>query len=141
MPVTGNTIYGGTHGLLSTADDYYKFCRMLLNGGSWAGRQYLSPKTVELMTMNHLGELEREPGEGFGLGFGVIIDVAATQQPGSVGQYYWSGAYSTYFFVDPQEELIAILMLQLQPYNGYYSKKFRQLVYQTLVDSAPAADR
>jgi CubicO group peptidase (beta-lactamase class C family) len=138
LPVSGISIYGGTHGLLSTADDYYKFCRMLLNGGSWDGRQYLSPKTVELMTMNHLGELEREPGEGFGLGFGVTIDVAATRQPGSIGQYYWSGAYSTYFFVDPQEELIAILMLQLQPYSEYYSKKFRQMVYQTLVDSAVA---
>lgn len=143
LPTTGITVYGGSHGLLSTADDYLKFCRMLLNGGSWDGRQYLSPKTVELMTMNHVGDLrtKNDPGQGFGLGFGITTDVVDSQLPGSVGQYYWSGAYSTYFFIDPQEDLIAILMTQLQPYSNHYNNKFRQMVYQALVESAiPAGE-
>jgi CubicO group peptidase (beta-lactamase class C family) len=141
LPTTGNTVYGGTHGLLSTADDYRKFCEMLLNGGSLDGHQYLSPKTIELMTMNHVGDLSPESGRGFGLGFGLITDVAASDLPGSRGQYYWNGAYSTYFFIDPEEKMLAILMTQVQPYSNYYFKKFRQMVYQALVDSAVMADK
>ena len=134
LPIEGNTVFGGTHGLFSTAVDYMKFCQMMLNKGKWKGKQYLSPKTVELMTMNQIGDLQQAPGQGFGLGFGVINDVAATKSLGSEGQYYWSGAYSTYFFIDPKEEMIAILMTQIQPYSTYYNKIFRQFVYQSLVD-------
>ncbi len=133
LPSSGNTIFGGTHGLYSTAADYLKFCRMLLNHGELDGRRYLSPKTLEMMTLNHVGDL-REDGQGFGLGFGLITDVADNGVLGSVGQYFWSGAYSTYFFIDPQEDLIAIFMSQRSPYSGYYEKKMRQMTYQALAD-------
>lgn len=134
LPIEGNTIYGGTHGLFSTAGDYMKFCQMMLNKGEWKGKQYLSPKTVEIMTMNQIGELPQAPGEGFGLGFGVTTDLAASKSTGSEGVYHWGGAYSTFFFIDPKEEMIAILMTQIQPYSGYHGKIFRQFVYQTIVD-------
>ena len=134
LPVEGNTVFGGTHGLFSTAADYMKFCNMLLNKGQANGKQLLSTKTVELMTQNHVGTLYQAPGQGFGLGFGVTTDVAAGKELGSKGQYYWSGAYCTYFFIDPEEELVAILMSQLQPYSNFYASKLRQYVYQTIVD-------
>lgn len=134
LPKEGITVFGGTHGLFSTASDYMKFCQMLLNNGSANGQQLLSTKTVELMTQNHVGGLFQAPGQGFGLGFGVTTDLAASKSTGSVGQYYWGGAYCTYFFIDPEEELIAILMTQLQPYSNYYSNKMRQYIYQTITD-------
>jgi len=133
LPTEGNTIYGGTHGLFSSAADYMKFCQMLLNKGEFKGRYLLSPKTVDIMTMNQVGNLYQAPGQGFGLGFGVTTDVAASKTLGSVGQYYWSGAYCTYFFIDPKEELIVIQMSQLQPYSNYYGEKMRQLVYQSII--------
>lgn len=134
LPIEGNTVYGGTHGLFSTASDYMKFCQMLLNNGSYKGKQYLSSKTVELMRMNQIGDLRHAPGAGFGLGFGVTVDVAGTKGLGSEGQYYWGGAYCTYFFIDPEEELIAILMTQVQPYSNYYANMMRQFTYQAIVD-------
>ncbi|MGB5431277.1 serine hydrolase domain-containing protein [Eudoraea sp.] len=132
LPIEGNMVYGGTHGLFSTADDYMKFCQMMLNGGKGNGKRLLSPKTVEIMTMNQVGDLYY--GQGFGLGFGITTDVAKSKALGSKGVYYWSGAYSTYFFIDPKEDLIAILMTQVQPYSNYYSAKFPQYIYQALVD-------
>lgn len=134
LPVEGNTIFGGTHGLFSTAADYMKFCHMMLNKGSYQGKLLLGPKTVELMTMNQTGDLHHAPGQGFGFGFGVTVNLADAKSLGSVGQYYWGGAYCTYFFIDPQEKLISILMIQSQPYSDYYSQKMRQFVYQALVD-------
>ncbi|MBB4077411.1 CubicO group peptidase (beta-lactamase class C family) [Lewinella aquimaris] len=133
LPSTGNTIYGGTHGLYSTAKDYLQFCRMLLNQGELDGRRYLSRKTVEMMTANHVGDLIGN-GWGFGLGFGVVVDVPATGIIGSEGQYYWSGAYSTYFFIDPKENMISILLSQRSPYSGYHSDMMRQMVYQAIGD-------
>ncbi|WP_236262904.1 serine hydrolase domain-containing protein [Aggregatimonas sangjinii] len=79
LPIEGNTVYGGSHGLFSTATDYMVFSQMLLNKGIWKGRQYLSPKTVELMTMNQVGNLYQAPGQGFGLGFGITTDVAESK--------------------------------------------------------------
>ena len=134
LPVEGNTVFGGTHGLFSTVADYMKFCQMLLNKGEWNGVRYLSPKTIEIMTMNQVGELYEAPGQGFGLGFGVTTDIAESKSLGSVGQYYWSGAYCTYFFIDPREKLIAILITQVQPYNNYYGTVMRQFIYQALTD-------
>jgi CubicO group peptidase (beta-lactamase class C family) len=133
LPIEGNTIYGGTHGLFSSAPDYMKFCQMMLNKGEYKGQHLLSPKTVDIMTMNQVGGLYEAPGQGFGLGFGVITDLAASKSLGSVGQYYWGGAYCTYFFIDPKEELIVILMSQMQPYSDYYAKKMSQFVYQSLI--------
>lgn len=127
----GHAIYGGTHGLFSTADDYMKFCLMLLNDGTYNGNRILGRKTVELMTMNHIGD-KYKPGVGFGLGMYVVENPGLEGLPGSVGVFGWSGAYNTYFFIDPSEELVGILMMQYTPYTGYYYRKFRQMVYQAV---------
>lgn len=131
-PTQGNTLWSGVNGLFSTAADYMKFCQMMLNMGEWNGKRYLSRKTVEIMTMNQIGGLYGD--QGWGLGFAVITDVAASKGSGSAGQYYWSGAFRTHFFIDPKENLIAILMTQTNPYSDYYSNKMRQFVYQAIDD-------
>ncbi len=133
VPTSGNTIFGGTHGLFSTAKDYMKFATMLLQEGEYDGQRLLSRKTVELMTINH-AEDRREEGDGFGLGFGIRTSMAAADGLASEGTFYWSGAYNTYFFIDPAEDLIGILLLQFAPYTDYYNRQFRQLVYQAIVD-------
>lgn len=131
-PTSGNTVFGGTHGLFSTAQDYSIFARMLLNDGEWNGKRYLSPKTIEIMRINQSGDLFQDPGKGFGLGFAVVDDLAGTKALGSEGTFYWSGAYCTYFFIDPKEDLVAIFMTQVSPFSGNYENRFRQLVYQSI---------
>lgn len=128
----GNTLWSGVNGLFSTASDYMKFCQMMLNNGSWNGKRYLSRKTVQIMTMNQIDELYGEQGWGFG--FAVITNLAAKKSSGSEGQYFWSGAFRTHFFIDPKENLIAILMTQTNPYSSYYDDKMRQFVYQAIDD-------
>ena len=139
----------GGGGLVSTTEDYFNFCQMLLNGGLFEGKRLLSRKTIELMTSNHLpgnqdmvtmgseGSFSeiRYKGVGFGLGFGVNIDLADTQNSGSVGSYNWGGAASTFFWVDPKEELICILMTQLMP-SGYYPirMQMQSMVYSSFID-------
>ena len=86
------------------------------------------------MTENHVDDLFQSPGQGFGLGFGVTTDISDYKALGSVGQYYWSGAFCTYFFIDPKEDLIAILMTQTNPYTNYYGNKMRQFIYQAIAD-------
>ncbi len=130
----GNTVWSGVNALYSTADDYMHFCQMLLNGGNWDGKQLLSRKTIELMTLNHSENLFRTPGEGFGYGFAVVNNLAATNNLGSNGVYYWAGAFNTHFFIDPKENLIAIFFTQISAYDKYYHNKLRQLVYQAIVD-------
>jgi len=130
----GNTVWSGVNALYSTADDYMQFCQMLLNGGKWKGTQLLSPKTIELMTLNHSGDLFGTPGEGFGYGFAVVDDLAATNNLGSRGIYYWAGAFNTHFYIDPEEKLISIFFTQLSTFDFYYHHKLRQLVYQAIVD-------
>ena len=133
--MTGNTVFGGGHGLFSTAGDYLKFCRLFLeNGKATNGRQLLSPKTIELMGQNHVSNLYQSPGYGFGLGFAVITNLANTEALGSVGQLSWSGAFQTFFFIDPAENLAAVLMTQIEPYNGFYGSKMPQFVYQAIID-------
>ncbi|WP_425127605.1 serine hydrolase domain-containing protein [Burkholderia arboris] len=133
----------GGSGLVSTAGDYLRFCRMLLNGGSIDGHRVLSPKTVELMTINHLpggktlDQMSRStfseavyPGLGFGLGFAVTQDLAATMQPGSIGDYFWGGGASTTFWIDPAEELAVVFMTQLLPSTTYRVRRdLRHWVY------------
>lgn len=134
VPTTGNTVHGGAAGLFSTAGDYMRFCQMLLNGGRYNGRQFLSPKTVELMTMNHVGDMYDWPGMGFGLGFGVTTDLAASKALGSKGMYTWSGAFNTQFIIDPKEELIAIILTQTTPYSNDLWYRLLQFTYQAIVD-------
>lgn len=141
--------FAGGSGLLSTAEDYARFCQMLLNGGELDGVRILSRKTVELMTSNHLppgvgyGPFTLEIGltaplpqlgQGYGLGVGVREESGRSTVPGSVGDYYWGGATGPYFWVDPRERLIAVMMLQepdLQR-RTHYRSVMRNLVYQAL---------
>lgn len=130
----GNTVWSGVNALYSTADDYMHFCQMLLNGGKWNGKQLLSRKTIELMTLNHSGDFFGTPGEGFGYGFAVVNNLTATNNLGSNGVYYWGGAFNTHFFIDPTERLISIFFTQVSTFDSYYHNKLRQLVYQAIVD-------
>jgi CubicO group peptidase (beta-lactamase class C family) len=136
----------GGGGLASTMADYHRFCRMLLNGGALDGVQIISPKTLELMTANHLpggkdltalskslfSEAEMA-GVGFGLGFAAIIDPAATMLPCSRGEFFWGGMYSTAFFVDPVEQIIMIFMTQLMPSSSYpIRREIKTMLYAAL---------
>jgi CubicO group peptidase (beta-lactamase class C family) len=125
--------FSGGAGLLSTAADYGLFLQMLLDGGQLNGRRLLSRKTVEVMTVNHVGALHGD--QGFGLGFGVTEHLGRRGQVGSVGAYGWGGAYYTTFWVDPREELVAVFMCQLLPSRGLdLHGKFTALVYQAIID-------
>ncbi len=133
----------GGHGLFSTAWDYMRFAQMLLNRGELDGVRILGPKIVELMHMNHV-PLALLPysvfpgivaaGYGFGLGSRVLLNVAESALPGSVGEYGWSGAAKTYYWVDPKEELIGIVMTQYMLAADLPDKDFQVLAYQALVD-------
>jgi CubicO group peptidase (beta-lactamase class C family) len=135
--------FSGGAGLLSTARDYGRFLQTMLNGGALDGVRLLSPKTVELMTVNHAGTLFAErgasdAGKGFGLGFDVWLDLGRIGQHGSEGAFGWGGAYHTNYWVDPREKLVALVMTQLLPATGSdLHGRFRTLVYQSIV--APAA--
>lgn len=125
----------GGAGLTSTARDYARFAQMLAGGGALAGVRLLSPKSVELMSASHTADLAPSgllgPGAGFGLGFRVVTDPAATQTLGSAGMYGWSGIYGTNFWVDPKERLVAIVMVQRYPIPTVPGA-FQPLVYQAL---------
>lgn len=136
------TAFSGGAGLLSTASDYARFLQMLLDGGTLDGARVLAPATVALMTRDHLGTLYSADGAlGFGLGFEVLLDPGRAGQYGSAGRYGWSGAYATNYWVDPGEDLVAVLMLQLLPRGGLdLADKFRTLVYQAIVEPAEPAE-
>jgi CubicO group peptidase (beta-lactamase class C family) len=126
--------FSGGAGLLSTARDYGRFLQMLLNGGELDGVRLLGPKTVELMTVNHVGSLYEEGRFGFGLGFAIVEDLGRAGRYGSVGEFRWGGAYFTDYWVDPREKLVAVLMTQLLPArDSDLHQKFRTLVYQAIV--------
>ena len=127
----------GGGGLMSTAADYARFTRMLLNGGGLDGVRLLGRKTVEFMTADHLGPIPHAndllpPGHGFGLGFAVKTALGQHTEPGSVGSYGWSGAAGTAFFIDPSEALFAILMVQAPGLLDDVRELFRQAVYAAL---------
>ena len=132
----------GGHGLFSTAGDYMRFAQMLLNRGELNGARIIAPKIADLMHMNHvpLGllpyEIGGEPsgGYGFGLGSRVLLNVAESGLPGSVGEFGWGGAAKTYYWVDPQEELIGVLMTQYMVGFDIPEKDFQVLAYQALLD-------
>jgi CubicO group peptidase (beta-lactamase class C family) len=126
----------GGAGLLSTAEDYARFLLMLQSGGEWGGVHILSPKSVELMTADHVGMLYGSPGNGFGLGFWVTKELGKTGEPSSIGAFGWGGAYHTTYWVDPAEKLVAVFMTQLLPATGSDAQsKFKALVYQSIVES------
>jgi CubicO group peptidase (beta-lactamase class C family) len=127
--------YSGGAGLLSTANDYARFLSMLLNGGELDGKRLLSRKSVELMTVDHLGGVTYREGLGFGLGFEVVKDLGARGKPGSVGEFGWGGAYHSTYWVDPKEQLVVVYFTQVNPARGLDDHdKLRALVYQAIVD-------
>ena len=120
------TFFSGGGDLISTATDYMRFCQMMLNGGELHGARIISPKTIELMTTNHLtadmrGGFGEQPTAtssfGFGLGFGVNTNLAASSIVGSVGSYNWGGAAGTIFWIDPKEDLAVVVMIQIMGGN------------------------
>lgn len=139
----------GGGGLCSTAADYLTFCRALLNGGELGGVRLLGPKTLKLMTSNHLpGGVDLPAmsrslfseaaynGIGFGLGFAVTMNPAQTLIPGSPGEFNWGGAATTSFWIDPAEELIAIFMTQVLPSSAYpLRRELRTMVYSAITES------
>jgi CubicO group peptidase (beta-lactamase class C family) len=150
-PAVKPAIFSGGGGMLSSAGDYARFCQMLLNGGELDGVRILSRKTVELMTSDQVPpSTDRhspvsltldafgptpEMGTSFGLGFAVRVAPGRNPVPGSVGDFSWAGITGTYFWVDPKESLIAVLMIQI-PQAGLvpYWRQTRTLVYQTLTN-------
>ena len=135
----------GGAGAVSTAMDYLRFSQMLLNGGELDGERILSPSTVRLMTSDHLGDgieaplspgelLLGTPGYTFGLGFGVREGSGIAGVPGSPGEFMWAGYGGTYFWVDPQADLVAVLMSQGTGNRAHYRRLFKTLVYQAMVE-------
>jgi CubicO group peptidase (beta-lactamase class C family) len=141
----------GGGGLASTAHDYLRFCRMMLNGGALDGVQILSPKTVALFSLNYLPD-GREvadmslpgmfsesgyAGVGFSLGCGVNVNVAKTRLPGSLGEYFWGGAAATAFWIDPKEELTVVFMTQVIGSEARLTlrRDLRTLVYSAMTES------
>jgi CubicO group peptidase (beta-lactamase class C family) len=147
--LTPPSLISGGGGLCSTAANYLTFCRALINGGEVGGIRLIGPKTLQLMTSNHLPggvdlpALSRSlfseaayHGIGFGLGFSVTMDPAKTLIPGSRGEYAWGGAATTSFWIDPAEELIAIFMTQVLPSSAYpLRRELRTLVYSAITES------
>ena len=135
-------LLSGGHGLVSTAGDYLRFCQMLLNGGTLDGAQILGPKTIQYMMANHLSEqISRAgpyylpgPGYGFGLGFGVREADGISAWPGSEKEFFWGGYAGTYFWVDPVEQLVVVLMTQSVVNRNHYRMVLRNLVYQAIID-------
>ncbi|WP_394763055.1 serine hydrolase domain-containing protein [Phenylobacterium sp.] len=139
----------GGGGLVSTAADYMRFCNMLVNGGELDGARILSPMSLRLMAANHLPgdkdltEMSRSlfsestnAGVGFGLGFAVVFDPPKTLVPCSMGEFYWGGAASTAFWIDPVEEVTVVFMTQLLPSSSYpIRRELRTLVYSALMES------
>ena len=135
---------GGAGGV-STAMDYARFSQMLLNGGRLDGARVLSRTSVGLMTADHLARISTPvtpgelllgtPGYTFGLGFAVRQGPGVAGVPGSAGEFMWAGFAGTYFWVDPKEELLGVLMTQApSPERAYYRRLFKQLVYQAITD-------
>jgi CubicO group peptidase (beta-lactamase class C family) len=138
----------GGGGLVSTASDYLRFCRMLLDGGELDGARLLGPKTIELMAQNHIedgrdissvsagGFSETTyDGIGFGLGFSVMLDTSRAQLIGTPGEFAWGGAASTAFWIDPVEELIVIFMTQFMPSATFnFRGQLKSMIYPAIAD-------
>jgi CubicO group peptidase (beta-lactamase class C family) len=130
----------GGAGMCGTAEDYFKFLQMILNGGEYEGRRYLSKKTVEFMLQNHLvgmggsTEASTGPGYGFGLGFAVRLQDGFGWSPGSKGDAMWGGIFGTSFTIDPKEKLVAIQLTQGATARVQSRHLFKNLVYGAMVE-------
>ena len=140
--ISAGYIYGGKFesgggGLVATARDYLRFSQMMLNGGELDGVRILSPKTVDLMTTNHIGDLGLgygSKGIGFGLDFAVVLNPGEVGEVSSAGEYNWGGAAGTRFWIDPQEQLIGLFMVQSIPHRTRLADDFKVMTYQALVE-------
>jgi CubicO group peptidase (beta-lactamase class C family) len=132
--------YSGAVGLVSTAEDYLRFAQMLLARGRWRGKQLLSPRAVQLYSSNHVGEmfggqLGRPKGMGFGLTVEVVQDAVKAGTVRSNGSFGWGGSYGTYFWVDPKEQLVAILMTHTSTsVIGLLQRDFETAVLQAVIE-------
>ncbi len=138
-PRRATAMESGGGGLLSTAMDYARFLQFMRNRGELQGTRLLGPHTVDYMTADHLGPIPvtgdvLPPGYGFGLGFAVRRAAGVSSMPGSAGLYYWGGIAGTTFFVDPAQDLYALLMIQAPNQRDVYRPLFRSLVYAALLD-------
>ncbi len=131
----------GGGGLVSTANDYLRFASMLLNGGEFNGVRLLGPKTVAYMTSDHLGPIPQNdlygsigPGWGYGLGVGVRLAPGEVPYAGSVGNYQWGGAAGTFFFNDPKENMIGMMLFQNFGLRMHYRRTVKNLIYQAIID-------
>lgn len=131
-------LFSGAGGLVSTVRDYLRFQQAMLNGGEIDGNRILAPSTVSLMLENHTGDLPLwlpGPGMGFGLGYGVVVDRGAAATPLSEGAGYWGGAYCTLSWIDPEQNLVGVLMTQVRPYSHLNIRQdFQVLTYQAIID-------
>jgi CubicO group peptidase (beta-lactamase class C family) len=133
---------GGSFGLVSTAEDYWRFAQMMLNGGQLSGTRILAPQIVKFMARDHLGTIPIEGpddsplGLGFGLGFAVMKDPAAAGYMSSEGSFFWLGAANTYFWIDPKEDLVVVAMTQDmdEPIKNALWPQIRTLVYSSLLN-------
>jgi CubicO group peptidase (beta-lactamase class C family) len=131
-PKTEGTYFSGGAGLSSTALDYGIFLQMLLNGGEYNGKRFLSRNTVRMMTMNQIGDINRGANK-FGLGFGITTEKGSSILPTPEGVFEWGGAFATTYWADPKENLIGIIYRQLwKTTHGEAANKFKVLVYQAL---------
>jgi CubicO group peptidase (beta-lactamase class C family) len=134
------TYFPGVAGLNGTAADYFRFSQMLLNGGEYEGHRLLGRMTVDMMISNQIGQGKpvyiRGAGYGFGLGFGVLTDPSKSPDALSIGTFTWGGANGTLFWIDPVEDLIGILMIQINPYSHFNIRPlYSVVVSQAIVDS------
>jgi CubicO group peptidase (beta-lactamase class C family) len=125
--------FSGGAGLLSTASDYARFLSMMLNKGQYNGVRILSAGSVELMTVNHMGKIPYNAGQGFGLGFSTLENLGERGTPGTVGEFGWGGAYGSTYWVDPKQDMVVVYFKQLTPTNGLDDHgKLRALIYQAI---------
>jgi CubicO group peptidase (beta-lactamase class C family) len=161
---SGNTLFAGVNALFTSTADYIRFGEMLLNQGQWNGKRILKPETVALMTQDQtagikfrlskkdsytplgngivndeLGTLNLEPGHGFGLGFAVVQEPKLANRPAAAkGEYFWAGANSTHFFINPDKKIVVVFMTQVasvgapNPYGFYFSNELRNVIYKDL---------
>ena len=159
---SGNTLFAGVNALFTSTADYLRFGEMMLNQGEWNGKRILKPETVALITADHttdiqyrltpkdsytvlgngivtdaLGTLNLEPGHGFGLGFAIVQDPKkANRSKSAKGEYFWSGANSTHFFINPEKKIVAVFMTQVasvgspNPYGSYFGNEMRNSIYK-----------
>lgn len=131
--------HSGGGGLVSTLRDYFRFCQMLLSRGELDGVRVLKAQTVDRITQNQLGQLRvNNPGvDAFGFGFGILSEKVKeqTKDPASVGSYSWAGAFGTYFWIDPKNELIGVFMTQVYPPDFTLILKVKRVTYDAMTES------